>query len=127
MTLVELSIVILILLLFLGMTWIGVRAWKRGADRANCVINIRHVQMAVRGYANSNGIDPGTDTGLLAPPVVLTSQIVGPGSFIPNLPECPGNGVYTMAGNMVPQLGTLYMTCSLAGSHKHVPENFATW
>jgi prepilin-type N-terminal cleavage/methylation domain-containing protein len=30
MTLLELTIVITVLLLFLGMTYIGVRAWKRG-------------------------------------------------------------------------------------------------
>ena len=123
MTLLELTIVIVVVLLFLGMTWIGASVWKTGSDRANCVINIRQVQMAVRGYANNNNLLPGADIS----PVNLTSQVIGPDTFLPNTPDCPGNGTYTMGGNTVPTVGTLYMTCSLSATEQHVPADFGSW
>lgn len=122
-TLLELSIVIVVVLLFLGMTWIGVSAWKKGSDRASCVINIRNVQLAVRGYSNSNSLEAGDDTT----PLNLSAEIVGPGKFIPSTPLCPGGGVYAMGGNTVPAIGTLYLNCSLDASDGHVPAEFTTW
>ncbi len=127
LTFIELAIVIFVLLLFLGMAFLGVNVWKDGSDRANCVLNIRHVQQAVRGIANSYGLVPGDNTMSHSPPMVLAGELIGPGRYFPNAPECPGNGVYTLGGNMVPMVGELYMTCSLAASMKHVPDYFDRW
>ena len=54
MTLLELTVVILVLLSLISILFIGARAWKKGSDRAGCILNIRNVQQAVRGYANMN-------------------------------------------------------------------------
>ena len=126
-TLIELSVVVLVLLLFIAMTFVGVTAWKRGSDRAGCVMNIRHVQMAVRGYARVQSLQPGDDTGALVPPVNLTSQLIGPGKYVPSQPLCPGNGFYGLGGNTVPAVGSLYMTCSLEASDGHAPSDHGTW
>ena len=126
-TLIELSVIIIVLFAFIAMTFIGVRAWKRGADRAECILNIRHIQMAVRGYANTNNLAPGTDVGLMSPPVSLPNELIGPGKFLPTSPLCPANGLYATEGNNIPPLGTLYMTCSLAGSDGHEPANYRQW
>ena len=48
MTLLELTVVILVLLSLISILFIGARAWKKGADRAGCILNIRNVQQAVR-------------------------------------------------------------------------------
>ena len=127
MTLLELSVVIVVVLLFLGMTFIGVKGWKRGADRAGCVLNIRHMQQAVRGYSTSNSLFPGDDTAAMSSPAVLADEIVGPGKFIPQSPSCPGRGVYSFGGNVIPQIGSLYMSCSLEASDGHAPQEFDSW
>jgi len=52
MTLLELTVVILVLLSLISILFIGARAWKKGSDRAGCILNIRNCQQAVRGYLN---------------------------------------------------------------------------
>lgn len=126
LTLIELTLVIVILLLFLGMTWVAVAAWKGGADRSACILNIRHMQLAVRGYSNAQSLNPGDDTSLQSPSVVLQDELVGAGKFLGQSPQCPAGGSYTLGGNEIPAIGTLYMSCSL-GSEGHAPENYASW
>jgi len=121
MTLVELSVVIFFLLLLAVLFLIGARAWKRGSDRAMCIVNIQAVQKAVRGYANFSGRDPGvTVSG-------LENEIIGPGRFFDSLPTCPGGGTYTLGGDVIPEVGTLYMECSLGVSEGHVPDDLSGW
>ena len=54
-TLIELSVVIAVLLLLVGVLFIGITAWKNGANTAACVVNLSSIQKAARGYANMNG------------------------------------------------------------------------
>jgi type II secretory pathway pseudopilin PulG len=123
MTLIELTVVILVLLSLITVLFIGARAWKRGSDRAGCILGIRQVQQAVRSYANFNAYNPGQSIN----PVDLQAALIGSGQFVETAPECPGLGNYTFGGNVIPATGTLYMTCDLAGSLKHVPENVSAW
>ena len=76
MTLLELTVVILVLLSLISILFIGARAWKKGSDRSANILNIRNVQQAVRGHANMNGIvqTDGTVTG----GAVLATTIFGP-------------------------------------------------
>ena len=127
MTLIELTVVIAVLLALISLTFIGVRAWKRGADRAACIMNIRDVQVAVRGFANLNSLSPGDTTVSLSPPVVLTDEILGPDKFLVLPPQCPTNGVYSYGGDVIPPLGTLYLSCSLEASEDHVPPAPDSW
>lgn len=119
MTLLELTVVILVLLSLISILFIGARAWKKGSDRAGCIMNIRNAQQAVRSYANMYSVTavPGTD-------------LVGAGKFLETAPKCPANGTYTVINTgtvTVPAVGTLAMTCSLATSDKHVPDSIAGW
>jgi prepilin-type N-terminal cleavage/methylation domain-containing protein len=50
-TLIELSVVIAVLLLLVGVLFIGITAWKNGANTAACIINLSSIQKAARGYA----------------------------------------------------------------------------
>jgi hypothetical protein len=127
MTLLELSVMILVLLSFVAILFIGVHAWKRGADRAGCIMNIRQVQLAVRSYANTEDLDEGTDTRRLSPPLNLLDELVGADRFLARLPVCPGTGLYTFGGSIIPPRGNLYMTCTLARSKDHVPNSFGSW
>ena len=119
MTLLELTVVILVLLGLVSILFIGGRAWKRGADRSGCVMNIRNVQQAVRSYQNLEEVDYGAA-------IDVSGDLVGSGNFIQAEPVCPANGTYSLASTM-PEMGTLVMTCSLAVTEDHVPRSYAGW
>ncbi len=110
MTLLELTVVILVLLSLISILFIGARAWKKGSDRAASILQIRNVQQAVRSYSNMNGLNPGG--------VVAKTDIFGAGKFIENDPTAgthPAGGsiVYSIAApTVIPAIGTLYMTAS---------------
>ena len=109
MTLLELTVVILVLLSLISILFIGARAWKKGSDRAASILQIRNVQQAVRSYSNMNGKNAGdTVAGLQA-------EIFGAGKFIENDPTLgthpAGTSVnYVIAApTVIPLVGTLYM------------------
>ncbi len=125
MTLLELTVVILVLLSLITTLFFGAQAWKRGSDRALCIIHIQSVQKGVRSYANLYGFMPGA----MAPN--LQNQVIGLGRFVESTPLCPGNGTYTfgqISGNdTVPPMGELYTQCSLEASDQHLPPNHSEW
>ena len=55
-TLIELSVVIAVLLLLVGVLFIGITAWKNGSHAAACIVNLASIQKAARGYQNLNGL-----------------------------------------------------------------------
>ncbi|SRR5260221_8027628 len=80
-TLIELSVVIAVILLLVGVLFIGVDAWRQGANRAACLVNMSSIQKAVRGYENINLLnvgDPVTAANLLAAP-----------AYFGAIPTCP--------------------------------------
>jgi prepilin-type N-terminal cleavage/methylation domain-containing protein len=130
MTLLELTVVILVLLSLISILFIGARAWKRGSDRAGCILNIRNMQQAVRSYGNMNGVNPGSEVATITLTPGATNPIIGAGKFMENAPVCPTKsptaGVYTLFAG-VPAVGTVAMTCSLAASEEHAPTGTNDW
>ncbi len=135
MTLIELSVLIAVLLSMISILFIGARSWKRGSDRAGCVITLRNVQMAVRSYQNVYGYAPGTSPA----PDYGTQDIVRhlwEKDFIPRglhdtlegAKGCPGGGTYTIpAREVFPLFGSLFVTCSLGASDQHQPAIHDDW
>ena len=125
MTLLEMTVVILVLLALISILFIGAQAWKRGSDRALCIIHIQNVQKGVRSYSNIYGYAPGAN----APD--LQSQVIGLGKFVENTPICPGNGTYsygaTYGNDTIPPVGEIYLQCSLSMSNAHEPKNHSEW
>ena len=116
MTLLELTVVILVLLSLISILFIGARAWKKGSDRAGCLMNIRNMQQAMRGDQNMRNSAPGG-------PGLLQASIIGANAYITNAPRCPTDKttVYTLlADGNYPALGGLYATCASAESASHV-------
>jgi type II secretory pathway pseudopilin PulG len=107
-TLIELSIVIAVLILLVGVLFIGMTAWKAGSNTAACIINLASVQKAARGYQNMNGLA----TGASLPVTTLTGA-----GFWMTLPTCP-TGVSYVFLTTVPGSGVAYATCPVSG---HVP------
>ena len=123
MTIVELSVLMFVLLFMVGMSFIGVRAWKSGSDRAACVLNIYHAQEAVRSFSNVNGYRPGEALAS----VDVEYNVFGEHGYLLKRPECPAGGDYFTKGNTIPNYGTLYLTCSLAVPKRHRPDSFEQW
>lgn len=118
LTLIEVTLVIAVLLGLISVLFIGVAAYKKGSDRAKCILNISTVQKAVRSYQNLYELAIG-DT-------LASTDIAGAGKMIESTPACPSSGTYTF-GTAVPAAGAAYLTCSLATSDDHVPSTTAGW
>lgn len=131
MTLLELTVVILVLLSLISILFIGARAWKRGSDRAASILQIRNVQQAVRSFANMNGKNAGDTVApdaTASPPIIgLRAEIFGSGKFIENDPTTgshpAGTGLsYAItAPTVIPAVGTLYMTVAGTDAATYMP------
>lgn len=125
MTLLEMTVVILVLMTLITVLFFGAQAWKRGSDRALCIIHIQNVQKGIRSYSNLYGFGPGDN----APG--LQSQIIGMGRFVETTPTCPGGGNYSFGqvhgADTIPPMGAIYMECSLSTSDQHVPNITPDW
>ncbi|HEY8990461.1 MAG TPA: DUF4190 domain-containing protein [Luteolibacter sp.] len=110
---------ILLPLLIIPILFIGARAWKKGSDRAGCIMNQRNVQQAVRMYQSANGLKPGDP--------IDWQEIVGPGKVIESAPACPAQGKYRYQAR-IPAGGALVVECSKADTEEqHVPKDHQEW
>ena len=135
LTLLELTMVIaLILALFTMLFWAS-RAWRRGSDRAACVLSLRNIQVAARSYQNMYGYcyggQPCSENGTQNIAVHLHQKGYIEDQLFQQAQgsaPCPAGGNYRCAVPTVfPQAGELYMSCSLAGSDAHVPTSHPDW
>ena len=128
-TLLEMALVVGLILGLIAITFVGSTAYRRGANKARCVMNQANVQKAVRSWAELNGRNVGQ-------PCAFATAIL-PDYFNNQAPTCPGNGTYTPMGT-VPDVGIVYFRCSLGtypgsgdgsnlDSQDHTPGAFATW
>ncbi|MBK1792037.1 type II secretion system protein [Persicirhabdus sediminis] len=116
-TLIELTVVIVVMLTLISVLFMAGRAYKEGADRANCILNIRTVQQSVRSWQNVNNVPA---DGVTA---IDEDEVYGDGKFLPVRPSCPANGSYTFAV-AVPVVGSLVVDCDIDG---HEPEDSVGW
>jgi type II secretory pathway pseudopilin PulG len=127
MTLLELTVVIGVLLSLTSILFLGARAWKNGADRAGCILNIRNVQTSVRSYQNMYGYAAGGmpyaegGTQDIAVHMFTKGYITqGQLSAIQGGETCAGGGTYERDHpDTFPLSGQLYLSCSLALTKKH--------
>jgi prepilin-type N-terminal cleavage/methylation domain-containing protein len=115
-TLIELSVVIAVILLLAGVLFIGIQAWRDGANQAACIVNISSTQKAVRGYQNVNGLYSGTSP-------LAWSYIAGTNLYFSTQPTCPAGGSYALTST-IPLEGSPALTCSIT---THVPASYANW
>lgn len=118
LTLIEVTLVVAVLLGLIGTGLVGVGAYKQGANRALCVQNIARAQKAMRAYCHFQELVPGQE----APG--LKAKIVNEAGFFAGAPECPAGGTYRFIDGAVPEIGTLFMNCSIPD---HVPASLAGW
>jgi type II secretory pathway pseudopilin PulG len=121
-TLVEMSVVIAVILLLVGVLFIGVQGWKNAANRAACLVNLATMQKSVRSYQNSHADDP-TITAVPA------NELITEGYFAA-APKCPAGGTYApllTASITFPAPNAPAVTCNFAGPPTHVPSNYNNW
>lgn len=120
MTLLEITVVIVVLLSLMSVLFVGASAWKRGSDRSNAILIIRGAQSGLRAHTNIEGAEVGPYPG-------LPEQIFGENRYVFNGTdplsgearqdgELPGHPREDLAfgfadgdGNAVPPVGTLYI------------------
>jgi type II secretory pathway pseudopilin PulG len=112
-TLIELSVVIAVILLLVGVLFIGVTAWKNGANKAACMVQLSSIQKAVRGWENLNpaglpGIVEGTTALAITDPT-----FVGTGAFFQTWPTDPNGTAYVVPASIVPLPGVAYATSTV--------------
>ena len=113
---------ILAIAMAFSLTGCMARSWKKGSDRAGCIMNIRNVQQAIRSYQGMNDLSVG-DT-------IPAGEIVGPGKFIELEPICPGGGTYKQDLTkeiVVPEVGKEFLKCSLCDTEEHKPQDTEGW
>ena len=136
LTLLELTVVISVLLSLVSLLTTGVRVWKRGADRAQCLLTLRTIQVAVRSYQNLNGFSEGlphpTESGtadiaehLRRKDYISSSQY----EQAVGTRACPGGGFYERDDpTLFPPASQPYLTCSLAPDpDAHRPTKTTDW
>jgi type II secretory pathway pseudopilin PulG len=122
MTLIEMTVVIFGLMGLISVTFIAAKAWKRGADRSLCVLNIQVCQKSIRSFANLYGYHPGDKVG------GLRSKMYSENGFIRISPVCKGGGTYSFGAgsdeDTIPEIGKIYLECSLGDTRDHsLPPN----
>lgn len=110
---------VLMVLIVIPVMFIGARAWKKGSDRAGCIINQRNVQKAVRDYQAINHLKPGDriDWSKIPKPAGSTNAA--------SASSCPAGGVYTFS-ETIPATGVLVVECPNAAAD-HAPSDHSTW
>ncbi|MDF1825670.1 MAG: hypothetical protein P1U68_13575 [Verrucomicrobiales bacterium] len=117
-TLIEMTLVVSVLLGLISFSFLGANAYKRGTDRATCIIQVVEVQKGLRSYCNFNENVPGDTVPN------LKGAIIGPGKFVDEMPVCPSGGTYQFSGNVIPDTGNTFMSCLLEG---HTPATTEGW
>lgn len=120
LTIIELTIVIVVLLGLVAILFFGARAFLVGSNRAQCISNLRAAHQAARSYQNLSGLQPGDNYD--------ATNFIGQGNFLNANPTCPSNGEYEWADS-VPEFGSLFMTCTLAtdAERTHTPKGDVDW
>ncbi len=111
MTLLELTVVILVLLSLITILFVGARAWKKGSDRSANIMNIRNVQQAVRGHQNMRGLNVGD---AVTEATVFGAAGDGVGGYLKK-PSGPTTDITYAFTGTVPEIGTLYTTVTYGG------------
>ncbi len=135
LTLIELTVVIVVLLSLIGVLFVGATAWKNGSNRATCIVNIRNFQQAMRSYTNLHSDQLTAETDALGAATGNTSISIGDlitRSFIEGTgtapsATCPLDGDAYTFGTTVPAVGSAWATCANATSDEHAPSDTGGW
>ena len=116
MTLMELTVVLIVMLVIAGAIMIGVKGYLAGTNRALCILTQHTIQDNARSYANMYELNIGDA-------MAHTLFIDGADKLLPAAPVCKAGGTYTYT-DVVPDTSVEYATCSDA---THLPKTPDGW
>ncbi len=135
LTLIETTVVLAVLLTLLSVLFMATQSWKRGSDRAACIVSLRNIQVATRSYQNLYGYNPGGHPYTEYGTQDIARHLMEKGYIESALYEiaiggksCAGGGTYQRPhADLFPLGGVLYANCTLATTANHVPANASDW
>lgn len=108
LTLIEVSLVIALLLGLIGIVFLGIGSYRRGADKAKCKMQLSQIQKTIRAHANFNNLAIGA--------AFAEADAFGTGKPIAAAsPTCPSGGTITWSAT-IPPVGTPYGNCAYTDS-----------
>ncbi|MGJ8676818.1 MAG: type II secretion system protein [Akkermansiaceae bacterium] len=111
-TLIELTVVIVVILSLIAVLFIGATAYRNGASRSACIVKMRGVHVAVRSLQNMwNGEDGGAVTDLSGTAVGLETSILAQNLYRLTPAEVTG-----AAGPLCPRDNAAYAGWTVAGA-----------
>jgi type II secretory pathway pseudopilin PulG len=119
MTLIELTVVIVVLLALIAVLFVGAKAYKKGADTAACVMNQRNIQQACLSYLNLNPSKVAAD---------VTFGNLNGAELMVSAPFCPSDAtaVFVIAPPADPE--TRWAVCPAAAfKADHVAADIKNW
>lgn len=127
MTLIELTVVILVMFGLIAAVFLGTSAWKRGSDRTMAILMIRSAQQGLRSHIQIEGFDganyPELPEQLFGQDKYVsngTDRVTGLQKSVGELPDHPSkNQVFDFVagdGDIVPPIGELYICTGGASS-----------
>lgn len=99
--------------------FLGMSAWKRHSDRAECLHNINRIQHAVRAWQAERKLSSDGEIRLQVMPG-------GRSEWMDEIPECPVAGAYHLTP-FIPSVGEAAASCPHAEELNHIPESTAGW
>jgi prepilin-type N-terminal cleavage/methylation domain-containing protein len=135
LTLLELTVVLIILLALVSIMSVGARAWLRGSERTSCILTLRNVQVATRSYQNLYGYNYGGRPYAERGTQNIVEHLHNKGyieestyKYSRGTTPCAAGGTYTCPQpDIFPLEGELFMHCSLSESANHVPSTLDGW
>src|SRR6187401_2084612 len=85
MTLLEIALVVALLLSLSAIMFLGIAAYKKGADRAKCLLQLSSIQKVVRSYQN-------TYDQLAGAALIHNTTLMGSGLYFETTLNCPDTG-----------------------------------
>lgn len=116
MTLLELTVVILVLLSLITILFVGARAWKKGSDRSANIMNIRNCQQAMRGYENMYQKEVGDD---------FTEEMLGDYIKMPEPPNADEIEYSTL--EKITAIGDLWLVVVADASYQPEDGSYDEW
>jgi prepilin-type N-terminal cleavage/methylation domain-containing protein len=116
MTLLELTVVILVLLSLISILFVGARAWKKGSDRSANIMNIRNTQQAMRGHQNMKELKATDPFGLAELETYMKfPKDIGGAAATADVAYTPGDEITPQSANPAVDYNHIWIGLSPAG------------
>ena len=126
-TLIELTVVIVVILSLIAVLFIGAQAYRNGASRSACVVLLRSTHQAVRSHQNLNGGFAGGPViggGTIQNAIVGTTTGPANNAFFSTVPVCPRDGLtyVGLTSSTYPMPNMVDVNCVTFGTNGVTPD-----